>query len=221
MSTRGHLHPIPSRGRSTGTSHLDITSWLHVRCCKSFLSVLVPQEALLREMDKKRQRLVAEAAELERMMAALRGADPADMPDPELLQQKLPDLNLNLHLGSGLNLNAAQGQGGGWGGGGGGGQQGDAGGAGGGGLAGSVTMGLQALQFRTSGSGGEAAAGGGGRGGGRPPGMKRPREDASGVGGSPGGGGGGPSEPKNVIMVSGWVTLWRAGVATSPERPGR
>lgn len=47
------------------------------------------QEALLREMDKKRQRLVEEAAELERLMAALRGGEAVPEPDMSKLAAEL------------------------------------------------------------------------------------------------------------------------------------
>ncbi|GIL51091.1 hypothetical protein Vafri_7178 [Volvox africanus] len=164
------------------------------------------REALLREMDKKRQRLVEEAAELERLMAALRGGEGVAEPDISRLAAEL-----------GLDSNGGNG---------GGGDRGtgvlmeggataasparrsrgakrsaDGGDANGDGT-GSLTVGLRALQFR---SGSDhirrtpvpCAGGGGWKGaGGRAPGTKRPRED----GGMPGVQGGEGTPVKSVVM---------------------
>ncbi|KAG2438983.1 hypothetical protein HYH02_010775 [Chlamydomonas schloesseri] len=173
------------------------------------------REALLREMDKKRQRLVAEAAELERLMAALRGGEGADGLGLGLAEPDLSRLTASLGLGGSGSGGAGGGApAGGAGAAGADGPQADAGatagdgGGGAGGLAGSVTVGLRALQFRSSGSGanGAGTAGGSGSGGAaggsRAPGTKRPREDGGGgtTGGSPGPGDTGGGMVKNVVM---------------------
>ncbi|KXZ41313.1 hypothetical protein GPECTOR_561g583 [Gonium pectorale] len=143
-------------------------------------------EALLREMDKKRQRLVAEAAELEALMAALRGGGWEGVQEPDLAR-------LTASLGRGTR--------------GGGGRRGggvpEPSSSGLSALAGSVTLGLRALQFRSASTGAAKDGGpGGGQGGrgGRVPGTKRPRDDCSwGSGGSPAPSTD-PPAPKNVIM---------------------
>ncbi|GLC35601.1 hypothetical protein PLESTM_000342000 [Pleodorina starrii] len=170
------------------------------------------KEALLREMDKKRQRLVAEAAELERLMEALR--DGGGFPEPDLTRLTA---SLGLTGGGGDGEGGAPAQepsaalvaapasgGGGARGAKRGAAGGDAdGGDGSGGLTG-LAVGLRALKFRSSdslgpagggpgapGSGGGGGGGGGrgpggGGGGRRAPGTKRPRDDGQ-TGGAQGG----------------------------------
>ncbi|GIL75214.1 hypothetical protein Vretimale_7890 [Volvox reticuliferus] len=146
------------------------------------------REALLREMDKKRQRLVEEAAELERLMAALRGGGGVPETDISRLAAEL-GLGSNGSNGCGGDSGSAvpveggataaspaHGSRGAK-------RSADGGDANGDGT-GSLTVGLQALQFRSISdrvrrSPVPGAGGGGFKGaaGGRAPGTKRPRED--------------------------------------------